>query len=181
MENIEEILADETLTEESLQELKAWLFRENIRLVTAEAELKEKQEKFTQERKQFQVEMKELNRKMSAEQRRIREGNKLVGEKLEIIKEGFRKLDLDRRRLEKDQARVTAEKEFIEESGFYENFSDVSIFFHGVKSLLTLKKRYKDLSKIFHPDNLAGDTEMIQRINREYENLKREYEKCRQA
>lgn len=181
MENIEEILADETLTEESLQELKAWLFRENIRLVTAETELKEKQEKFAQEKKQFQAEMKTINRKMSAEQRRIREGNKLVSEKLEIIKEGFRKLDMDRRRLEKDQARVTAEKALIEKSGLYENFSEVSIFFHGVKSPLTLKKRYKDLSKIFHPDNLSGDTEMIQRINREYESLKREYEKFRQA
>lgn len=181
MENIEEILADETLTEESLQELKAWLFRENIRLVTAETELKEKQEKFEQEKQQFQAEMKEISRRMSAERRRIQKDNQLVGEKLEIIKEGFRKLDMDRRRLEKDQARVTAEKELIEESGIYENFSDVSIFFHGVKSPLTLKKRYKDLSKIFHPDNLAGDTEMIQRINREYENLKREYDKYKQA
>ena len=181
MENIEEILGDETLTEESLQELKAWLFRENIRLVTAAAELDEKQEKFAKEKQQFQTEMKELNRRMSAEQRRIRKDNQLVDEKLEIIKEGFRKLDMDRRRLEKEQARVTAEKELIEESGFYESFPDVSIFFHGVKRQLTLKKRYKDLSKIFHPDNLAGDTEMIQRINREYENLKREYEKCKQA
>ena len=87
MENIEEILADEALTEESLQDLKTWLFRENIRLVTAEAELKEKQEKFEQEKKQFQAEMKEINRKMSAERRRIRKDDQLVGEKLEIIKE----------------------------------------------------------------------------------------------
>ncbi len=50
-----------------------------------------------------------------------------------------------------------------------------------MKNVLTLKKRYKDLTKIFHPDNVAGDTEVIQRINREYERLKREYEKCRQA
>ena len=46
---------------------------------------------------------------------------------------------------------------------------------------MTQKKRYKELTKIFHPDNLAGDTEVIQRINREYEQLKREYEQFRQA
>ena len=39
MENIEEILSDGSVTKESLLELKSWLFRENIRLVTAAAEL----------------------------------------------------------------------------------------------------------------------------------------------
>lgn len=180
-ETIEEILSDETLTQDSLQELKAWLFKENIRLVTAAGELEEKEKKFAREKKQFQSEMKELNRKMSAEQKRIREGNRLIDEKLKIIKDGFQKLDMDRRRLEKEQARVTAEKEFMEEHGLYDGFPETSLFFHGVQTPLALKKRYKDLSKIYHPDNLAGDTEMIQRINREYESLKREFEKYRQA
>ena len=31
--------------------------------------------------------------------------------------------------------------------------------------------------KIFHPDNVAGDKEVIQRINKEYERLKERYEK----
>ena len=37
---------------------------------------------------------------------------------------------------------------------------------------ISLKKRYKDLIKIYHPDNLAGDTGTIQEINREYDKLK---------
>lgn len=60
-------------------------------------------------------------------------------------------------------------------------YPEISVFFSGVKNSLTLKKRYKDLTKIYHPDNLAGDTEIIQRINREYERLKREYETFKQA
>lgn len=48
----------------------------------------------------------------------------------------------------------------------------VSLFFSGVKNTRALKKRYKDLIKIFHPDNGAGDTEVLQRINEEYETLK---------
>ncbi len=179
--NVEEMLADEEASQDSLQELKAWLFRENIRLATAAAELEEKQAKFDEEKQRFQEEMKDLNRKMTNEQNRIKKDHQLVAEKLEIIKDGFRKLDMDRRRLDKEWARLTAEKEFMEEHGLYDGLPEVSVFFRGVKNPLTLKKRYKDLTKIFHPDNLAGDTEIIQKINREYESLKREFEKFKQA
>ena len=147
----------------------------------ASADLEEKQEKFEQEKDQFKEEMKGLNRKMNTEQERIRKDSRLVDEKLEIIKDGFRKLDMDRRRLDKEWARLAAEKELMEEHGLYDVYTETSVFFRGVKNILTLKKRYKDLTKIFHPDNLAGDTEIIQRINREYEHLKREYEKYKQA
>lgn len=94
-----------------------------------------------------------------------------------------KKLDMDRRRLEKEWARLAAEKEIMEERGYYEyeGHTETSLFFQGVNNPLTLKKRYKDLTKIFHPDNVAGDTQMLQRINREYESLKREYGKYRQA
>ncbi len=179
--NVEELLADEETTQDELQELKAWLFRENIRLATAAAELEARQSKFTEEKERFQEEMKALNRKMTNEQRRIKKDHQLVAEKLEIIKDGFQKLDMDRRRLDKEWARLTAEKEFMEEHGLYDGLPEVSVFYRGVKNPLTLKKRYKDLTKIFHPDNLAGDTEIIQKINREYESLKREFEKSKQA
>ena len=39
-----------------------------------------------------------------------------------------------------------------------------------------LKKRYKDLIKIYHPDNLNGDKDTIQEINMEYEKMKSLYE-----
>ena len=51
------------------------------------------------------------------------------------------------------------------------------MLFRGVNSFLALKKRYKDLIKMYHPDNVAGDHEMVQLINREYEELKKGYEK----
>lgn len=183
MDNIEEILSSSSVQESALLELKSWLFRENIRLMTAAAELEEKQEKFEQEKNQFKEEMKNLNRRMDAQRSQIKKDNELVEERLEIIKDGFRKLDVDRRRLEKEWARLAAEKELMEERGYYDYNScpDTSILFHGVKNPLTLKKRYKDLTKIFHPDNVAGDTQMLQRINREYDKLKKEYEKYRQA
>ena len=135
--NVEELLANEETTQDELQELKAWLFRENIRLATAAAELEEKQSKFTEEKQRFQEEMKALNRKMTNEQSRIKKDHQLVAEKLEIIKDGFQKLDMDRRRIEKEWARLTAEKEFMEEHGLYDGLPEVSVFYRGVKNPLT--------------------------------------------
>jgi len=179
MENFEEKLVHGS--EEELQELKAWLFRENIRLVTQAKELEQTQEKILQEKIQFQEEMKILNRKISSEQQRLKEDNLFFAKKLEILQNGFQQLDIDRRRLDKEWARLAAEKDLLEEHAVYEGTPEVSVLFCGVKNPLALKKRYKDLSKIFHPDNLAGDTQMIQRINREYEKLKREYDSFKQA
>ncbi|MGN0278368.1 MAG: hypothetical protein ACI4C4_03335 [Lachnospiraceae bacterium] len=179
MDNFEEILVHGS--EEDLQELKAWLFQENIRLATAQKELEGQQEKFLKEKIQFQDEMKLLNHKISSERQRLKEDNQFFAKKMEILQNGFQQLDIDRRRLDKEWARLSAEKELLSERSSYENSLDVSIFFQGVKNPLALKKRYKDLIKIFHPDNLAGDKDIIQRINREYENLKSEYESFRQA
>lgn len=175
MGRTEEILMEGS--REELQELKAWLFRENIRLEAAAKELKQMQEQFLKEKIQFQEEMKLLNRKAAGERQRLKEDNQFFEKKMEILQNGFRQLDLDRRRLDKEWARLTAEKDLLEEHGFYGTHAEVSIFFQGVRNPLALKKRYKDLIKIFHPDNVAGDKEVIQRINKEYERLKEHYEK----
>ncbi len=53
--------------------------------------------------------------------------------------------------------------------------SDYEILFNGINSELALRKRYKDLIKIFHPDNVGGDLDTVQEINRQYEDLKRQY------
>ena len=183
MKNTEETF-EETLvhgSEAELQELKAWLFRENIRLATATKELERMQEQFLKEKVQFQEEMKLLNHKISSERQRLKEDNQFFEKKLEILQSGFSQLDIDRRRLEKEWARLSAEREIMGERTVYENGLEVSVFFQGVSTPLALKKRYKDLIKIFHPDNLSGDKEMIQRINREYESLKSSYEGFKQA
>lgn len=175
MEKFEEILVHGS--EDELQELKSWLFRENIRLATATKELEKMQEKFLQEKVQFQEEMKVLNRKISSEQQRLKEDSQFFAKKLEILQNGFQQLDIDRRRLDKEWTRLAAEKELLDEHSIYSDHTEDSVFFQGVRNPLALKKRYKDLIKIFHPDNVAGDKEAIQRINKEYERLKENYER----
>ncbi len=179
MDNFEETLVHGS--KEELQELKSWLFRENIRLVTASRELEQLQEQFLKEKMQFQEEMKLLNHKISGERQRLKEDNQFFEKKMEILKNGFSQLDMDRRRLDKEWARLAAERELMGEYPVYDGAADVSVFFKGVRTPLALKKRYKDLIKIFHPDNVAGDKEIIQRINKEYERLKREYDSIKQA
>lgn len=171
--NIEETL--ENASKEELNELKSWLFRENVRLITAAKELEEMQEQFEQEKERFEDEAKAMNRKISVERQQLKEDNLFFEKKMDILKNGFAQLDMDRRRLEKERARMEAQREVMEQPA-YGMGRDVSAFFRGVKNPLALKKRYKDLIKIFHPDNVAGDKEIIQMINIEYENLKRDYD-----
>lgn len=113
MENFEETLVHGS--EEELQELKSWLFRENIRLATAAKELEHMQEQFLKEKIQFQEEMKLLNQKMSSERQRLKEDNQFFEKKMEILQGGFSQLDIDRRRLDKEWARLAAEKELLGE------------------------------------------------------------------
>ena len=177
--NFEEILLNGS--EGDMQELKAWLFRENIRLMTASKEFERRQEQFLKEKIQFQEEMKMTNHRLSVERQRLKEENRLFDKKVEVLKKGFSQLDIDKRRLDKEWARFAAEKDLMNKRADYENRTDVSVFFTGVRNPLALKKRYKDLIKIFHPDNLAGDKEIIQRINREYESLKGKMDNFKQA
>lgn len=173
MENFEEVL--EQGSDEELNKLKSWLFRENVRIMTAQKELDELKDQFEQEKEQFQDEMRKWNNKMSAERQRLKDDNAFFEKKMDILKDGFTQLDMDRRRLDKEWAKFEARKEVMQEP-VYGLSRDVSAFFRGVKNPLALKKRYKDLIKIFHPDNVAGDKEIIQMINKEYENLKRDYD-----
>ena len=53
-----------------------------------------------------------------------------------------------------------------------ENIVHGEMFFSGVSNQKALKKRYKELIKIYHPDGDAGDTATVAEINREYEDLK---------
>ena len=159
---VENILK-EAADEDELNRLKSWLFKENVRIISAAKELEHMQEQFAREKEQFQEEMKTLDNTLFFEK------------KMEILKGGFAELDMDRRRLEKEWARLEAQKEVMQQP-VYGSGRDISDLFRGVKNPLALKKRYKDLIKIFHPDNVAGDKEMIQKINREYESLKHEYD-----
>lgn len=179
LKSFEEILVHGS--QEELNELKAWLFNENIRIEAAGKSLHKMEQKFIVERKQFQDEMKELNQKLVREKKRLKEDLAFFDKKMEILKSGFSQLDMDKRKFEKEQVHFVAEKEAYIRETRYGRYDTVEYLFRGVSSHLSLKKRYKDLIKMFHPDNIAGDHEMVLVINKYYEKMRSEYGYERQA
>lgn len=165
-------------SEDELKEAKLFLFRENARLENERREMMELQDKFVKERVQFRDEMDRLNHKMVIERKRMKDERLFFDKKLEILQDGFKQLDVDRRKLDKERARFEMEKELImsDPSGYSmsDNGEIAAVLFRGTSNFLTVRKRYKDLMKIFHPDNLCGDAELVQLINKEYEKRRSE-------
>lgn len=62
-------------------------------------------------------------------------------------------------------------------TGSFEHNEDQSnnFWFAGINNAEELKKRYRELMKIYHPDNQAGDTSAVQQIQEEYEKLLKKY------
>ena len=155
---------------DELKEAKLWLFQENIRLENARKELATSQEKFLNERVQLRKELDELNRRTVLERKRLKEESMFFEKKLAILQDGFRQLNEDRRTFERQKKALeerTSRVGWDELSGGQMD-ETVRLLFRGANNPLALRKRYKDLVKIFHPDNLFGDEELAQSINREY-------------
>lgn len=164
----DEIIKAESVDE--LKDLKIWLFRENIRLENERRELALSQERFENERVKVRQELDELNQKMSLERKRLKEENIFFEKKMAILQDGFKHLDEDRQSLERQKKALAAERLSIAKQEYHGQASEeaVKLLFRGANNTLALRKRYRDLVKIYHPDNLFGDEELVQMINKEY-------------
>lgn len=195
MINWEDVLKTED--NEQLRDAKLWLFQENMRLeqeklkLAQETDMLERErktledarDKFNNERMCFKTEMNALNHKSVIERKRMKEEKMFFDKKLAILQNGFLQLDIDRKNFEREKNEFYREKETRSRqssysSSDYYDYSDtasiVGILFRNATNPLSLRKRYKDLMKIFHPDNLAGDEELVQMINKEFSRRKRE-------
>ena len=162
------------MADKELQALKLWLFGENIRLQAEQKKLLEMQNRFLKERIQFQEEMKLLNQKVTASRQRLRQDEQFFEKKMDILKNGFAELEADKKAFEREKEEFRSRQREAETRESPRGISEnIELFFAGVKNQLALKKRYKDLLKIYHPDNLAGDKAMMQEISKEYERMKR--------
>ena len=94
--------------------------------------------------------------------------------KWKVLEEETRKLADERQKFDawrvSEEERLEKIKSETEDSGDRE--FNTSIFFVGIHyDEDSLKKRYKELLKIYHPDNPDGDTNTVLEINREYDRL----------
>lgn len=166
----------EMADEKELADIKEWFFKENIRL-------REEWDKLDEEKRLFENERRRLtdllNRNISIARLKINqldEGNKLVMKKMETLQAEYARLVSEQKKLEQDRETFEKIKKY-RRPPVQNNYTYIGtdFLFKGVDNEIALKKRYRELLKIFHPDNLGGDTSAIQNINKEYEALKKLY------
>jgi hypothetical protein len=148
---------------------KEWLFEENVRLNKLEQEL-EAQKKL-----------------LKLEKERLRSEKKAFEQQKQVLETGFQKLAADKEmfqsQIKKQQKKERHEKERREKETERQERGQVLAqrgfcgpgFFAGITGYAALKKRYKELLKIYHPDNKNGDSFTVACINKEYEILKEKY------
>uniref|UniRef100_UPI003FEEB1BA molecular chaperone DnaJ n=1 Tax=Agathobacter sp. TaxID=2021311 RepID=UPI003FEEB1BA len=129
-----------------------------------------------EQRRTLERERQEFTRRVEIEDRRLEQQQKLFEMKFKILEEELVKLA-------SEKEHVQRQRDFYRKVNEYEthhahrqkvatsNVVKGEMFFSGVGSKQSLKKRYKDLIKIYHPDNLDGDKDTIQEINSEYNKL----------
>lgn len=192
MDNFIAILRDSNSPEE-LEELKVKLFRENVRVKTDKSDIEDMKMRIDQEkneleeekkkieelreslekdRKQFEKEVEDVNKALEESRKKLEYDEAFLSKKQMVIESGFKQLDADRQRLhqEKEEFRKLRERVPVQRHAPVLEYRQ-GIFFKGITDERGLKKRYKDLIKVFHPDNFNGDNVTLQNINREYETL----------
>lgn len=158
-----------------------WCFQETVEIERKKQIIKKACEDLAKQQKLLEQERNEFLRKKEMEERKIEQEHHLFEMKWKILEEELRKLADEKLQVKKQKAFFRRVEEY-ENSTQEEELREMSgaigddMFFVGVKDLNSLKKRYKDLIKIYHPDNVAGDTEALQEINREYDELQERFQ-----
>jgi len=163
-----------SMDEQQLKELRRFLFEERISVLNERKALEEMYERFMDERLSFREEMKTLNSKVLSERKRLKDEQLFFDKKLNILQSGFASLEMDRKAFEKEKKSFN-ESVKTNKTNKYGPVGDVSYLFYGVNSYLGLRKRYRDLIKIYHPDNLDGDGRMAVAIKETFEKLKERF------
>ena len=152
------------------EDKKKWLFKENIRLQELSRNLED-------ERKLIDIQMGMLQRQQSKNmllKKQLEGQRELFEQKWNILERETRQLAIDKDKFEREKL-MYKDKVYREARRSMSNAENVKIFFKGVEDTESLKKRYKALLKIYHPDNMQGDKDLLQAINTEYERLSRFY------
>ncbi len=167
----------DTATEDELLQMKLWIYKESQRLQMEQAMVDKKVREIEAEVTNFRTNL-QLDRSMlEHDKQKLKDEQALFDQQIEILKDGFDKLNADKKQLAREWKKLEQERGYLRE----DEYSRAEFFFHGVNSLLALKKRYRDLIKIYHPDNLCGDHEMCDMINEEYNILLRQFDSYMKA
>lgn len=153
-------------------EFEMWRIQETERLESKKQNLRRQTRQMEHERMQLNIAKAHFARQQEFEETRKKHEERLLDMKRQILEGELYKLAEEKKQFEQ-------KKSFYDQVDSYQR-DDIrtkpasvqgALFFAGVNNQTSLKKRYKDLLKIYHPDNKCGDTDAIQEINREYRRL----------
>lgn len=179
-------------SKEELENLKHQLFMENVRIQAEKSQIendyeglrKEKKEvaadrkQLSREKKQLTIEINQLREQVEYQRKRLREDERLLDQKQKVVEHGYELLEQDKKQIQREYQRLDQERAKLHEmtASARKEVYATGLFFRGINNRIALKKRYKDLLKIYHPDNICGDNEILLKINREYEELKERFD-----
>lgn len=153
-----------------------WSHEEADLLERGKQALRKEKKELERQRRKLEREKRDFAAVKHCEDKRIEKEKQLFEMKWRILEEELKKLADEKKQVERQRNfyKYLADHEIKEEK----NTAVVrgELFFAGVEDKQALKKRYKDLLKIYHPDNRSGDVGTIQEINREYDRLQAMYQ-----
>lgn len=156
-------------TAEKEQEIvNQWLFQDVVEFEKEKEELRQERQKIEDIKKQLELDRQSLDRQIAAHNQKMSHETKLFEMKWKLLETEVANLAKERDVFDSKTREYEAS---LLEGTLNKNLS-CSLLFRGVNNELELKKRYKDLLKIYHPDNVAGDKNIAQQIHQEYEELK---------
>ncbi len=178
-------------SKEELENLKHQLFMENVRIQAEKSQIDNdyndlhhekkailsERKQLQREKKQLTMEMNQLREQVEYERKRAKDDEALLEHKQKILERSYEMFHQDKQRLQNEYYRIERERNSLKQAAAQarkESYA-TGLFFRGVNNLIALKKRYKDLLKIYHPDNICGDNEILLRITKEYEELREQF------
>lgn len=135
------------------------------------AKMKEEQLKLQRELHRREIKLKFLQEDLEKREQMFKTQWALLEHELSLFAKEREEFE---REIKKQQyrSRLENEKTIYKANGRI----NAGMYFLGVHDELSLKKRYRDLLKLFHPDSMNGDVDAMQAINSEYTKLKKKYE-----
>lgn len=156
------------LDDDPQDEVKHWLFLENVRLQQERQELTEERQKLAKERESLEKERRSYQSALNVQEKNLLRRKELFEKQWQLMENELRKMSKERAALERDRENIKRLQNQTVPVGD-------SRFFAGIYSSAGLKKRYRELLKIYHPDNDSGDAATVLVINQEYKSLKKKY------
>ncbi len=172
--------------ESAKEAFEKWCFKNVVEIEHERQLVNEQREALEKEKEDLKWERVEFEKNRESRKRLMAAEDRVFEMKLNVLKQEYTKLAVEKQYIEKQkrayggyqQNRTTGNTSGSNTGNTRTRTGQAkygTVFFGGVFDEATLKKRYKDLMKIYHPDNLSGDTSVLQEINCEYDIMKKSY------